>query len=210
MNCFIMKALTVNNDWYVFTIADIPTPIDDGLFILLGKSNSPKLRLDTIRRGDQESMLFEGDVINMNGDRWLVCYERGFYVINSSYIIKHLYQLDEYTFMGTCDNQKPIVPISFKMKHLFRYGDIVFRLNDIAGGYDNKVIVRACRNHISPEDIQQECCMTIDNVKVYLGDTIGDSTVELHGGRIALCSPSGIIDSNGGGNLDGCVSRPYR
>lgn len=210
VNYFIMKALTVDNNWYEFSLEDIPTMIDESLFVLLGKENSPKLQLKTIRRGDPESKLYEGDVINFDGMNWLICYERGFYAINSIYVSKHLYQLSEYSYIGTCDDVDKIVPINFKSNHLFKYKDLIFRFNDITGGFDGKIIVRACKEPIEPKDIQQECCMSINKQKVYLGDCIDNSVVVLQGGRIALSSPIGIHDSTGGGSLDGCVSRPYR
>lgn len=211
MNYFIMKALTFDDGWYSFTLADIPTMIDHETFVLLAEENSPKMYLKTIRRGDPESGLFEGDIIQFNNDRWLVCYERGFYVINSSYISKYLYQLPEYTFIEEyTDFTDKIVPINFKANHLFKYKDCIFRFNDIVGGYNGKIMVRACHELIDHKDIQQECCMSIDKKKVYLGDYIDNSIVKLQGGRIALWTPTKTIDSNGGGSLDGCFSRSCR
>ena len=195
-----MKALTVkSNDWFSFTIEDIPTMIDSDTFVLLKKVNSPKLQLKTIRRGDVATGLFEGDVIVMDNTNWLVCYERGFYVISDAYVIRYLHQISDYKVIGTADSCNFSVPINFKANHLFKYKNTIFRFNDIIGGYKDKIIVRACKKPIEPSDIQQECCMSVNGCKIYLDDVVDGKKVLLHNGRICYEEDSVYIDFNGGG-----------
>ena len=67
----------------------------------MNRENSPILDLNNIRRGDPETGLYEGDVIEHDGDLWLICYERGFYAINQAYVIKYFENIDSFEYKGT-------------------------------------------------------------------------------------------------------------
>lgn len=203
MNCFIMKALTLDNDWFEFTIKDIPTLFNSNEFVLLNRPNTPKMLVNSIRRGDAESGLYEGDVIVEDGIQWLICYERGFYAINTDFVIKYLYKLNDYEVIGDCKTVDTKIPIVFRQRYLFKYNEKIFRLQDIVGAYQDKFLLRSVSNPVPPEDVKQECCITYNGVRVYLGDVFDGYTVELHGGRITLCKDGEIQDLITGGALDG-------
>lgn len=186
MACYIMKALTLNREWFQFEMSDLPTTFNTSEFVLLDKPNTPRLLLKTIRRGDRDTMLFEGDIIRMNNCNWLVCYERGFYVINSDYVVRYLNSLSEYEVIGDTLTHTSPVPINFREKHLFKYKDTIFRLNDITGAYGGKLLLRSVSGPVSVEDVNQECCLTHNGSRVFLGDKIGKSTVVLKYGRVVL------------------------
>lgn len=203
MNCYTMKALTRSEDWFEFTMRDLPTLFMPNEFALLGRPGTPRLNAKTIRRGDVETGLYEGDIISMEDDIWLICYERGFYAINSSYIVRYLYALSDYNLIGTNLDTKAPVPINFREKHLFKYGDVVFRINDIVGAYQGKLLLRSVSKPVSPEDIKQECCLSYKGSRIYLGDETPDGIVELHGGRITLNNDGKLTDIITGGELNG-------
>lgn len=210
VNCFIMKARTRDDTWYTFTIGDLPTKFNTKEFVLLNKTNTPRMKLNSIRRGDDESGLFEGDIIFMDGTNWLICYERGFYAINGDYISRYLYTLKDYEFIGTCSEIKHTVPINFRVNHLFKYKDNVFRIDSIVGGFDGNMILRFAGKPVSPTCIQQECCLKYKGYRVYLGDTFEGGTVELKGGRVVLNKEDLLFDLGTGGNLDGYISGSSR
>lgn len=203
MACYMMKARTVKNAWYSFTISDVPTAINSKHFALLAKPNSPVLKINDIRRGDAETGLFEGDVITAENDSWLVCYERGFYAINTDYVVRHLYTFKEFEVQGDYKDVKFPVPINFRNKQLFKYKDKIFRLDDIVGVYGDKILLRCISEPVRPEDIQQECCISYNNSRVYLGDYVGDEVCELHGGRVTVKTENGYLDLSTGGILNG-------
>ncbi len=100
-NYFQMKARTTKGDWYEFSIHNVPVHISPKEIVLLDVPNSPILNSSLVRRGDKESGLFEGDVIEYEGQRWLVCYERGFYAINEDCVIQYLYTFTKpWTMLG--------------------------------------------------------------------------------------------------------------
>lgn len=193
-----MKALTLENSWYQFEMSDLPTLFSDNKFALLGKENSPLMYIDTIRRGDRDSGLYEGDVIRMNDDLWVVCYERGFYAINTQYITTYLDSLSDYEFIGVESDVDIPIPINYRLKHLFKYKDTIFRLNDIVGAYKGKLLLRSIHNPVDVSKIQQECCMVYNHKRIYLGDTINGNKVVLKYGRIILSNGKDIQLLKGG------------
>jgi hypothetical protein len=189
---------------------DIPTPFNTKEFALLRRPNTPRLLIDSIRRGDEESGLFEGDIISMNGEDWLICYERGFYAINKDYIIRYLYTLSDYKYLGTCFDIKSPIPINFRSRHRFIYKDLIFRINDIVGAYDDKLLLRPVSKPVNVAEVHQECCITYNKQRIYLNDSIDDGIVELHGGRVTLNKDNNLIDLATGGSLDGYIPKPTR
>ena len=157
--------------------------------------------MNTIRRGEKESGLFEGDIIEAFGDMWLVCYERGFYAINSSYTSKYLNQFDNYKLLGTKHEIDFPLSLTERMKHLFKYKDCVFRINDIIGIYNGGLILRSVSNPIPIDEVHQECCITRNRSRVYLDDKIEGGVVKLHLGRIALYKDGVYTDLATGGVL---------
>ena len=139
MSCYIMRARTSEGQWYTYDISDIPVQFSDDEFCLMNKPGSPRLKLDTMRRGERETGLFEGDVILMDGLVWAICYDRGFYAINAEYLVRYLYQLTDFSVVGSCETMEPPVTVSLRRKHIYKYRDTVFRTEEIAGGYGGKI-----------------------------------------------------------------------
>lgn len=206
MACYIMKALTLNDEWFTFDMCDLPTVYAPNEFALLGKPNTPRLLLKTVRRGDRCTNLFEGDIISMEDDLWVICYERGFYAINSNYVIRYLNTLTEFEVVGDCTFMKSPVPINFREKHLFKYKDVIFRLNDIIGAYKGKLLLRSVSNPVDVNDINQECCLAHNGSRVFLGDIIDNEKVVLRYGRVCTVKDKKFTDITTGGVIDDCIS----
>lgn len=183
MNCFMLKAISTNQEWVTFTMSDVPTPIQDGLFVLLMRPNSPILKLDSIRRGDFDTKLFEGDVVEEGEKRYLICYERGFYAIDSDYIVKSLDSFEEAKIVGDFDSADIGVPISFKKTLLFKYKNCIFKINDIIGGTENGIFINSLAEEIPFDRIQQDCCLSIAKKRVFLGDKFEDNTLAISYGQ---------------------------
>ena len=208
MQSFIMRALSRDNKWYEFKIEDAPTLIDDDWFILANKEFSYTCNLNTIRRGVEEYDVFEGDIIlDSEGDKWLVCYERGFYCINENYNIKYLYQFNNIKVVGDIDRGEYFpISINFRVKHLFKYGKIIFRINDICGAYKKDMLIRSVGKPVKPSDVKQECCCVHNGTRIYLGDKCEHGVINLYGGRIAVPTDNGYLDITTGGLMNGYFS----
>lgn len=202
MHCFIMKARTLNGDWFNFTMEDIPTRFTPTEFALLHKPNTPRLLLNQILRGDESTGLYEGDIIHSEDCDWLVCYERGFYAINADRVTRHLYTFTEHKRVGTCFDTEFPITISLRSRHMFKYKDKTFRLEDIVGPHDaSSIILRSCSDAVPCADIQQDCGVVRNKSRLYLGDRFEDGTIELYKGRIAVCNNDGYTDVTTGGRL---------
>ena len=204
MKSFKMRARTLDRKhWYEFTIADIPMHFTPEEFLIFSKPGSPRLLLDTIVRGADMYNLFEGDIVLDGNEEYLICYERGFYAISHNYVIKHLDQLHDPIVIGSCDTMSFPVSIMEKKRHLFKYKDTIFRMQDIVYGEDGKLVISSIPRLIDPQDIQQECCMSYNKKKLFLGDCYKDSPVFLYKGRICANTPQGTIDCATGGIING-------
>lgn len=207
VHCFTMKARTTSdNSWYWFTIDKVPTPVRDGQIVLLTAPNSPILRPDTLRRCSDVDNLGEGDVLQINGERYVICYERGFYAISENYRCLSMCDLGNYKVLGDYTELDFPISVALRNKVLYKYKDSVFRLKDICGLYDTGIVVRGMKLPVPIEEIHQECCITYKGQRVFLGDVFDEGTVVLHNGRVCLNKGNNFVDITTGGKSDGCIS----
>lgn len=183
MNCFNLKAHSAEG-WVEFSLKDLPVPVDAKHFALLARNDSPILDMQSIRRGDPETDLYEGDVICDNDNIWLVCYERGFYVINEAYVVKHFNQLSNFKVLDTKENYPINISLKLKRRHLFRYNQTIFYMHDILGAINGKLLINLLTDPIDVDKIDQECAFTFQQHKAYLGDPVGDDVIHLEHGRL--------------------------
>lgn len=197
-----MKALTLDGAWFPFTMQDVPTRFNTSEFALMQRPNTPRLLLENIRRGDEFSGTYEGDIIHAEGQKWMVCYERGFYAINEDHVTRHLHTFESFEIVDNCFNSEFPIPILMRSKHLFKYDDTVFRFEDIIGSYDaTHIILRSCSAPVPSDKIQQDCGISIDGVRAYLGDVFKGRRVCLYKGRIAFAESNSFVDVTTGGKL---------
>jgi len=207
-NYFQLKAHTLNNEWQTFSIENVPVAIAEGKAVLLSKPNSPIIRTDVIRRGDWETNLFEGDIVEDKGVRYLICYERGFYAIDESYTLKYLYQLENPKVIGVKDYDMEF-PLTLKLvkTHMFKCFDIMFYIKQITRAEGDCLVLNFKGAAVPVQLVQQECCMSYEKRRIYLGDFIDEQRVELHGGRICIEKDEGYVDLATGGTLDGYIPK---
>ena len=186
MLSFNMRAEDEQGNLHDFTLKDAPVRITTKTFVLLNRPMSPILYYNRIRRGDPDTGLFEGDIVEYNGTDWVVCYERGFYAINTDYESTSLNNIGHNVIKDYFKDGYPI-HINLRTKHLFKYNDTIFRLCDIVGAYDSKLILRVLSEPIDPELIQQEVCVRQGNKRLYLGDVLENGDiVTTHNGRLNI------------------------
>lgn len=191
MNCFMLKAISTDHKWIEFSISDIPTPISDSQFVLLKRPNSPILNIEGIRRGDPETGLFEGDIIERGSVLYLICYERGFYAINGDYVVCLFNELGDYTVVGDTSSMEIDIPISYKKTLLFKYKNTIFKINDIVGSSKGGILINSIAEVIKPELVRQDCCFLYKKQRMYLGDTIEGFPLQLVGGQLKIRTSTG-------------------
>lgn len=191
MNCFKLKAISTENEWIEFSIKDIPTPISEDKFVLMKRPHSPILYINGIRRGDPETGLFEGDIIEQDSDFYLICYERGFYAINSDYVVCLFDKLINYKLIGDTSTMDIGIPISYKKTLLFKYKNTIFKINDIVGASKEGILINSLAETINPESIKQDCCLIYNKQRMYLGDSIGGYPLQLVKGQLKVKNSKG-------------------
>lgn len=200
MDYFTMKALTLDGDWFEFSIADAPVRYSADEFALLRRPNTPRLKLKTLLRGITEYKLFEGDIISAEGRKWLVCYERGFYAIDESYITRQIHTFSGFEIAGNCFTSEFKVPISMRSKHLFKWRSVGFRIEDVLGFYDEDSLLLRCVSQPVPHTEIQQCCgLNINGKRAYLGDKFEQGIVKLHNGVITFFKDNEYRDVATGG-----------
>lgn len=204
-NYFRLKARTLKGEWQEFSIANTPVEISKEQAVLLAKPNSPIIKTDDIRRGEWEYGLFEGDIVEADGVRYLICYERGFYAIDENYTIKNLYQLGTTKLVGVKGDMDFPVHIKFVKTHMFRCLDVKFYMKQIVRTEGDCIVLKSKGTSIPIQLVQQECCMSYNKCRIYLGDFIDDKKVEMHGGRVCIYTEKGYVDLATGGILNGYI-----
>lgn len=185
MNYLKMKARTRDGAWFEFDVSDIPTMFTENEFALFARPGTPLLNRDVILRGDSDFDLYEGDIISIDGHKWMCCYERGFYLIDEEYNIKYFDELKDFERISNYYDAEFPVHLTTKKKHLFKVRGSVFRLEDIIGGTnDDRIFVRGFNRPIEVNKIRQECCIVKDNNRLFFGDMLPSGRVILKDGRI--------------------------
>lgn len=208
-NSFVMRAPTVSGDWYNFTVGDCPILLTDNTFILVGKPNSPVMYCD-VYRGEEESGLFEGDVVYCDDTSWLVCYDRGFYAINKDYAVRYLYTMHDFRVIGVSGHDVDFpVPYSRRLHHKFSYKDVVFNLWDFKSCEKDGIHIRRYAKALAAEDIHQEAGVRINNRKAYLGYKYNGNILVMRGGRLVYEDDTDFIDIATGGKLDGYIPQAF-
>lgn len=195
MNCFTLKAISTENKWVEFSMSDIPTPISEDKFVLMKRPNSPILNLEGIRRGDPDTGLFEGDIIEQDSELYLICYERGFYAINGDYVVCLFDKLQNYKLVGDTSTMDINIPISYKKTLLFKYKNTIFKINDIVGASNNGMLINSLAEVIRPELVRQDCCLLYNKQRMYLGDTIEGLPLQLVKGQLKVKTSNGEFKS---------------
>lgn len=186
MKSFIMRALTKTGALYTFTLADIPTYINKHDFVLLNKEDSPILNGNSISIGANNFDFYTGDIVSYDNVNYLISYERGFYGINENYVRVYLGTLKGCEVVGNIHNTE--FPISLMKKtHLrFKYKNTVFTIRDIVGMYEGKLLLNKMKDCIDPNECKSDVGVKCEGKRLYLGDSVGQTTVTLCDGRVCL------------------------
>lgn len=195
MNICSLRAMTLSNDPYVFTVADIPVVVSEDTFVLLRRRFSPILRLNTLSMGSDVGV-FEGDILeDVDGSRWYVGYESGFVAYSMGRGKRRfLYDFVELKVVSrmTADEFQAFKFKKTKIK--FKYQDYIFIVNDIVGKYRDDLLTQNIRGRVRVSELQQALSIVIDGKRMYLGDLYRGYPVIMCFGRICIQNEFGIYD----------------
>lgn len=96
-----LRALTLNREMVYFDIKDVPILINDTMFILASKENSPILLCKSITRGLDNLDIFETDFVMSIDDKKVlgfIVYSDGFYIWHTNGTLEPLRDIKKYEF----------------------------------------------------------------------------------------------------------------
>lgn len=186
MSVLNLGCLTTEGKHYDFSVLDVPVLIDDSRFVLLNKPGTPILLVNTIVSGADIPNIYEGSVIVSDGVEYTVSYKRGFAAMDKHRNVRKLSDLPTYVKVGQLYR---FPDRTCRQRLLYKSGNTQIHIKDFVGVDNGKIIVREGYAKIDPESLQLYAGLSINNSKVFLGDTTSSGNkVVMHKGRICVKS----------------------
>lgn len=178
-----MEAFTKDGKFFAFKLSDVPINIDHQHFILANKENTPILKLGLCRRGCDIPDVYEGDILNCDGEEHVLQYQRGFILLNENRRRRYLWEFDNFKVVGNIYDTEWAFSINCAKSVRYRYNNTLLYPKSFAGYYKGKILLEGTNTKVSPRFIQQEACFTYEGEKIFFGDLIEGYPVELYYGR---------------------------
>lgn len=197
MSVYPFKALSVNKKELVsFTLSDGPWRQDMTCFTLSNRPGTPILRYNTIMRGSDIPGLFEGDIIEYNGKKYIIKYEMGFAAVS---LDKEVIPVSELSYINVVDNmyfQKEF-PISYCNKITFKYieredekflnKERVFGIKSVLGAICDKSFVAIYGSKmVNENDLLQMSGVRYKGKHIYIGEEIEGNKLYMNRGRLYI------------------------
>lgn len=176
------------------------------LFMLMNRPGTPFLYYSSIMRGMDIPNIFEGDIIEIKGEAYVVCYNSGFYAIslNTTQSIKSI-KLRDCTGYKVVSNTylKKDIKIEKVAKLGLKFRGITFSYNDIYGRYGDCLLINSNDGMLIPiREVQQEARVTYKGRKLYFGDFVDDGEVLLYKGQCCLKKGQRYYNIKNGGIIE--------
>lgn len=138
-----------------FNLSDGPCPLDEENFCLTQREGYPIITYDSITRGGDIPSLFAGDLIEKQGERYLVSYHRG--LVARHLETKELLDLSDgnFTKVSTIYTQG-IEMTNRHTKHLYKYGKATFYIEHLYGVMNGMLVLNRRKSVFIPmEEVRQ-------------------------------------------------------
>jgi hypothetical protein len=194
MNAYNMRAFTLDGELFPFTVRDVPAKLTDNQFILTLRPGTPILLSDKIMRGADYINLYEGDIVESEGKKYLICYSRGFFAITEESEMKLLHELVNPRVIGNYFKSHFKYELQLRSKINFKYRDKIFNLSDILGVYNTSAVIIRVAHLVDPTEIQQEAGFCIKGTRMFFGDMHEGGILGLNYGRPSIIKDGEIYD----------------
>ena len=174
-----LRALTLSNKIKDFSLNDCPVYVSQSTIALMSDRMSTLIKAGTILRGDDETGIYEGDMVYENGEYvGNVIYNAGFKVQKTDGTQKSL-SLGSHIKIetGTIESIKTVCSDSKSREYIIQLNLFLCKLNDkqiavLGNSYDGKLL--------DCEDVQFYTGVKRGNVAVFFGDEVDGGKVILH------------------------------
>lgn len=181
-----LRALTLSNKIKDFSLNDCPVYVSQSTIALMSDRMSTLIKAETILRGDDETGIYEGDMVYENGEYvGNVIYNAGFKVQKTDGTQKSL-SLGSHIKIetGTIESIKTVCSSSKRTFLLFKCREYIIQLNlFLCKLNDNQIAVLGNSydgKFLDCEDVQFYTGVKRGNVAVFFGDEIDGGKVILH------------------------------
>lgn len=196
-----LRARSDRGTWVSFSIEDAPCPIDEDSFFLMNRPGTPILLYSTIMHGLDIPNLYEGDIVLINRNRYIVSHANGYKAVSlrkKSNII-----FDENLRYKVISNiyREPDIHIETTIKNNYKFHSLIFGIDKIYGSYKECLIVNMGGGLLLPiDEIQQDARFSYEGKKIFFGDELNGGEVCLKNGRLCIKQDTKFTDINLGGN----------
>lgn len=176
-------ANSLSGERVVFSITDVPVAADTDNFILMRRDHTPILVTSSVVVGSDIDGVFEGTrIADKDGNLYNVSFQRGFAAMDKNRNVFKLHKLAPFTIVG--DNYD--LSTCCRARLIYKHDNVIFRLTDIVGVVEDKVVIKNKYLDVNFTDVQQFAGLAVDGNKVFLGDTLPVGKVCMHYGRICV------------------------
>ena len=180
----VLKGFTKCGIEVLFTLADCPILVGEGLIALVGKISSALIRYDTIVRGDEESGLYEGDVIydEMETILGIVVYAKGFVLYNAGVLCDIPAEDNIRVTKGCPETIEKIANLEERTEISFAYKGIQYRFLSLICKVGDYVGLTIDGKLVNPEELLLNTgfCRKDRMKGIYFGEVYQGGTVVLH------------------------------
>lgn len=205
MAIYPFKALSLNKKELVsFTLKDGLWKQDSNFFTLMNRPGSPILRYKTIMRGCDIPGLFEGDIIEYKGKKYVMRYEMGLAAVS---LDGEVIPSNKLEYINVVDNmyfQKEF-PIKMNNKLTFKYIEKhdkkylnqskCFCIRSISGAFMDKPLIAIYGSKLVDEDdIMPFTGVRYKGERIHLGECIEGNPLYMEKGRLFIKAMGGCHD----------------
>lgn len=195
VNIYSLRALTLDDKLYEFTVLDIPVMVGENKCVLLNRRFSPIIQYDTITLGSDVGV-YVGDVLrDRMGNLWYVTYNCGFCAVSKETGEKRkLFEFSTLNVVRQATRSELARYCNTNIKFKFKYRGKPFVFMDIIGKLGNKMLVTGFDRELELDEIQQDTGISVSGKRMYLGDLYkGSKTLQCFG-RLCTQSEFGAYD----------------
>lgn len=205
MSVYPFKALSVNYKELVsFTLEDGPWRQNMNFFGLMNRPGSPILRYNTIMRGCDIPGLFEGDIIEYKGKKYIMRYELGLAAVSLDGEVIPSSKLEYINVVDNMYFQKEF-PITYCNKLVFKYIEKedekykenykYFGIKSITGSFKDKALISIYGSKlVNVNDVLPFTGIRYKGERIHLGECIEGNPVYMEKGRLLIKALGGCHD----------------
>lgn len=179
----LLRAITMTGELFQFEVKDCPVMVNDTTIALINLPNSPLLKAGTIARGDEETGIFEGDMVVDENNQLIgyIVYDAGFKVCKDTGEILPLDVIGKHNVITNSHTTVFNKLGNYYLPVRLKDGDFTFNLLQMVRVKDGMITVyHKLIKSIYLATTRICSGLNKNGVEVAFGDMVKDGTIVLH------------------------------